>query len=70
MKSAKEFLRPRDEDNIRKAAKLDPMRRSGKERHQLFKSLSSADEPDEEQEDYVTQKRESVLDYFDDGQDD
>lgn len=53
------------EDSLKRAAKLDPMRRSGKERHQLYSNL------DEEDEDLnFLYKKESVLDYFDDGNDD
>lgn len=68
MKSAKEFLRKNDDDNLRKAAKLDPIRRSGKERHQLYKSLSTVDNDDDkdDQNDYIAPKRESALDYLDD----
>lgn len=65
MKSGKEFLRGRDEDSIRKSAKLEPIRRSGKERHQLYKSLSGI-EADEDDEQYELPKRESALDYLDD----
>lgn len=67
MKSAKEFLRKTDDDNLRKAAKLDPIRRSGKERHQLYKSLSlNGSDEDKDDDDYVAPKRESALDYLDD----
>lgn len=68
MKSAKEFLRKNDDDNLRKAAKLDPIRRSGKERHQLYKSLSTVDndEDKDDDDDYIIPKRESALDYLDD----
>lgn len=69
MKSAKDSIRrPSSDqgDSIRKAAKLDPFNRSGKERHQLFKSLNNKDE-EEIDELYTPAKRESTLDYFDYG---
>ena len=63
MKSTKDFSKgSASEDALRRAAKLDPMKRSGKERHQLYKSLSE-DDPEEEEYRPV---RESVLDYLDD----
>ncbi len=49
------------EETLKKAIKLEPIKKSGKERHQMM------DEMDDDIEmDY--RKRESVLDYFDDGQ--
>lgn len=64
MKSTKDFSKATAEDSLRRASKLDPIRRSGKDKHQLFKSLSSSDE--EEEEDYQFSKRESILDYMGD----
>ncbi len=52
------------DDAIRKPAKLDPARKSGKERHSLYDGLG--DDEDEELDYHA--KRESVLDYFDDGE--
>ncbi|MEG0033727.1 MAG: hypothetical protein RSF93_01465 [Mucinivorans sp.] len=66
MKSTKEFSKSTSEDTVRRASKLDPMRRSGKERHYLLKSLDSTSDDDELDEDYLPPKRESVLDYLDD----
>lgn len=66
MKSNKDFSKSSSgEDSLRRAAKLDPMRRNGKERHQLFKSLNSSDSIEEDDEDFVPTKRESILDYMD-----
>lgn len=65
MKSTKDFSKATAEDSLRRASKLDPIRRSGKDKHQLFKSLSSSDDEDEE-EDYQFGKRESILDYMGD----
>ena len=53
------------EDLLRKAAKLDPIRKSGKDRHSLYSELD-----DEEDVELDYRKRESVLDYFDDGDED
>lgn len=49
------------DDVVRKPAKLEPARKSGKERHSLYGEL----EDDDDELDYRG-KRESVLDYFDD----
>lgn len=67
MKSNRDFVKSSTEDTLRRASKLDPIRRSGKERHQLFKSLSDP-KADESDEDYLPERRESVLDYMDDDQ--
>ncbi len=63
MKSTKDFRASGGEETTRKATKLDPIRKSGKERHTLYKSL------DEEEDDELLalRKRESALDYLDDG---
>ncbi len=50
------------EDTTKKTVKLPPIKKSGKEKHALYGSLDE-DEDDPEVE---YQKRESVLDYFDD----
>lgn len=71
MKSAKDSIRRSTSDHdesMRKASKLDPFNRSGKDRHNLYKSLSVKDSA-EDDEDYIPTKRESTLDYFDDDQD-
>ena len=47
-------------DELRKAKRLEPMRKSGKERHSLYRSI------DEEEEEELMPRRESVLDYLDD----
>lgn len=52
-------IREHDADELRKAKRLEPMHKSGKERHTLYSNL------DEEDDELVT-KRESVLDYLDD----
>ena len=53
-------IREHDADELRKAKRPEPIRKSGKERHALY---SSFDEEDEEE--ILTLKRESVLDYLD-----
>ena len=54
-------IREYNADELRKAKRLEPMRKSGKERHSLYSSI------DEEDEDLSPiAKRESVLDYLDD----
>lgn len=51
------------EDLIKKSVKLTPNKKSGKERHSLY---SNIDEDDDDTQIY--KKRESVLDYYDDDQ--
>ena len=53
-------IREHDADELRKAKRLEPIRKSGKERHALY---SGFDEEDEEE--ILPLKRESVLDYLD-----
>ncbi|HIY48056.1 MAG TPA: hypothetical protein IAA35_08500 [Candidatus Alistipes faecigallinarum] len=48
-------------DELRKAKRLEPMRKSGKDRHALYSTLH-----DEEDEEYTYTRRESALDYLDD----
>ena len=58
-------IREHDADELRKAKRLEPMRKSGKERHSLYTQF------DEEEEDAAfgyKAKQESVLDYYDDGE--
>lgn len=61
MKTPK-VIREHDADELRKAKRLDPIRKSGKERHSLYRSI---DEEDDENL-LGTTRRESVLDYLDD----
>lgn len=58
-------IREHDADELRKAKRLDPIRKSGKERHSLYRSI---DEEDDENL-FGTTRRESVLDYLDEGDD-
>lgn len=58
-------IREHDADELRKAKRLDPIRKSGKERHSLYRSI---DEEDDENL-LGTRRRESVLDYLDEGDD-
>ena len=53
-------IREHEADEPRKAKRLEPMRKSGKERHSLYRSI------DEEEEEELMPRRESVLDYLDD----
>ena len=53
-------IREHDADELRKAKRLDPIRKSGKERHSLYRSI------DEEEEEELMPRRESILDYLDD----
>ena len=55
-------IREHETDELRKAKRLEPMRKSGKERHSLYRSI---DEEDDENL-LGTTRRESVLDYLDD----
>lgn len=58
-------IREHDADELRKAKRLDPIRKSGKERHSLYRSI---DEEDDENL-LGTTRRESVLDYLDEEDD-
>ena len=53
-------IREHEADELRKAKRLEPMRKRGKERHSLYRSI------DEEEEEELMPRRESVLDYLDD----
>ena len=53
-------IREHEADELRKAKRLEPMRKSGKERHSLYRSI------DEEEEEELMPRRESVLDDLDD----
>ena len=53
-------IREHEADELRKAKRLEPMRKSGKERHSLYRSIA------EEEEEEIMPRRESVLDYLDD----
>ena len=55
-------IREHDTDELRKAKRLEPMRKSGKERHTLYSQFEEDDEDDYRS--YA--KRESALDYLDD----
>ena len=55
----KKGIREHEADELRKAKRLEPMRKSGKERHSLYRSI------DEEEEEELMPRRESVLDYLD-----
>ena len=58
-------IREHDADELRKAKRLDPIRKSGKERHSLSRSIDEEDDEDL----LGTTRRESVLDYLDEGDD-
>lgn len=54
-------LRDQDHaDELRKAKRLEPMHKSGKERHTLYNQF------DEDEEEALPVRRESTLDYLDD----
>lgn len=58
-------IREHDADELRKAKRLDPIRKSGKERHSLYRSIDEEDDEDL----LGTTRRDSVLDYLDEGDD-
>ena len=55
-------IREHDTDELRKAKRLEPIRKSGKERHTLY----SRYEEEDDEEEYVPAKRESAYAYLDD----
>ena len=56
-----------DNDELRKPRRLEPIHKSGKERHNSTHNRYEDDDDDELIESY--KKRESAYDYFDDGED-
>ena len=52
------------EDSLKRAAKLEPIKKSGKEKRAIYSRLDE----DDDDELLSFKKRESVLDYFDDGE--
>lgn len=69
MKSNKEVRANNNgsDETLKKAVKLAPIKKSGKDKHHMYSNLD--DEDDEEyMDDY--KKKESVLDYYDDGEED
>lgn len=52
-------IRVHDADDLRKAKRLEPMRKSGKERHALLSNINDDDD------ELIRPRRESVLDYLD-----
>lgn len=61
MKTSK-GVREHEADELRKAKRLEPIRKSGKERHTLYNRFDDGDDD----EPLTFPKRESVLDYLDD----
>ena len=62
MKTQKGFRNQDRADELRKAKRLDPMHKSGKERHMLYNKF----EDDPEDEAILRPRPESAFDYFDD----
>lgn len=62
MKTQKGFRIQDHADELRKAKRLEPMHKSGKERHTLYNKFE--DEPEDEP--ILRPRRESAFDYFDD----
>lgn len=71
MKSIKDFRSKQQsfdsEDSMRRASKLEPIKKSGKEKHSLYSRLDDDDE-DDDAELCSLRKRESAYDYYDDGE--
>lgn len=61
MKTQKGFRSQDHADELRKAKRLEPMHKSGKERHTLYTRLND----DTEDEPLLLPRRESAFDYFD-----
>lgn len=56
-----------DPEEVKKTVKLKPIKKSGKEKHTIYKDIDD----DEDDLDLINyKKRESVLDYYDDGEED
>ncbi len=61
MKTQKGFRNQDHADELRKAKRLEPMHKSGKERHTLYNRFE--DDPEDAPE--LRPRRESAFDYFD-----
>ncbi len=62
MKTEKSFREhTSSDDQLRKAVKLSPIRKSGKERHAFYNEVELDDD-----DDALPRKKESAFDYFDD----
>lgn len=74
MKSIKDFRSKQQsfdsEDSMRRASKLEPIKKSGKEKHSLYSRLDDDDDDDDDDDVELRslRKRESAYDYFDDGE--
>lgn len=70
MKSTQKFRTTADdfasEDLLKKPAKLEPIKKSGKEKRAIYSTL---DDEEEDEEYLMLRKKDSILDYFDDGED-
>lgn len=55
------------ETTARKGAKLAPMKKSGKEKHFIYSEVNTVDD---ELDDEIFDRKESILDYFDDEEED
>ncbi len=71
MKSTQKFRNNAEnfgaDDVLKKPAKLEPIKKNGKEKRSFYNDLQNEDEDDEL---LSLHKRESILDYFDDGDED
>ncbi len=56
-------------ETSKRGTKLTPNKKSGKERHNLYRTLEENEDDDEIIDDYTPYSRESALDYIDDGAD-
>jgi hypothetical protein len=63
MKSNGNLRKETPEETLRKAVKLAPMKKSGKEKQALYRDI------DDEEEALAPLRRESALDYYDEGGD-
>lgn len=63
MKTTRGFRNQDHADELRKAKRLEPMHKSGKERHALYSQFREEEDADEP---LAYTRRESVLDYLDD----
>ncbi len=57
----------KSEDLLKRAAKLEPLKKSGKEKRTIYSRL---EDEDEDAELLALRKQDSILDYFDDGDED
>ncbi len=59
------FMSDESGETMKKAMTLAPNKKSGKDKHTLYRGLNQVDDDDELDDEIFYHKKESILDYFD-----